>query len=125
LGHEPVTVNLYVVGSDPVAVKQLNTVYTGDVSDLRPAVPAEFRRYLRGGFLTRADGDQLEPSTLTRDFVALPHDTVAPAQVHNQGVPAVFFPQDSDHSPWWVWLLLMAGLGALVVYVVAAIRRSR
>ena len=75
LGTEPVTVDLWVVGDRLVSVPPLHETYGGAVAKLDPAVPRQFNRYLDGRWITRTEGDDLEPSTLTRDFVALPART--------------------------------------------------
>jgi Uncharacterized protein conserved in bacteria (DUF2330) len=119
LGHEPVTVNLYLVGEHPQAVSQLSLVHVGRVRSLHPAVPAQLRRYLGGTWITRVDGDDLQPSTLTRDFVAQP--------IPNAGVGArVATATAGGTEPrWWVWLLLGAGVAIVAAYAARAIRRPR
>jgi len=111
LGREPVNVNLWVVGDRHVSVPPLHEAYSGAVAKLDPAVPKQLKGYLDGTWITRADGDNLEPATLTSDFVALPDPEAS---------------SSAPHQPhWWVWLLLGAGVAVVGAYAARATRRSR
>ncbi len=135
LGTEPVSVDLWVVGDQAVSVPPLHEMYSGAVAKLNPAVPSQFKRYLDGKWITRTEGNDLEPSTLTRDFVALPAQNqpvdssqlgVSEPEISTVPDPARLAVRwgDSTEPKWWVWLLLGFGLTALVAFIVVMVKRA-
>ena len=122
LGTEPVSVDLWVVGDAAVSVPPLGETYSGAVAKLHPAVPGQFKRYLDGEWITRTQADDLEPSTLTRDFVALP--ATSPSGYRAKQSTIEFLSPGTTEPKWWVWLLLGFGLTALVAFIVVMVKRA-
>ena len=96
LGDAPVNLTLYTLADGPRQVASLAPVWEGEVAELSPPPPAELAEIFgEGGYLTRLEGNGLDPAAFTADLVAEPAalsgleagQTAVPTDDGDGGVP--------------------------------------
>jgi hypothetical protein len=96
LGDAPVNLTLYTLADGPREVASLAPVWEGEVAELSPPPPAELAEIFNaGGYLTRLEGNGLDPAAFTADLVAEPASvsgleagqTAVPTDDGDGGVP--------------------------------------
>ena len=123
LSRTPVSVDLYVVGDHRATVRGLSDFYAGRVGALDPPVPASLRASLDGAYLTRLNGSELSPASLTHDFVARRADS--DASFRSEIVRYVRGAPDGGGGPSPWWLVVAAGAVGAVGLVLVRRRQGR
>jgi len=78
LSDRPVAVDLYVLAAGRMAAERLETTFAGPTMELAPPAPPALARLIDGPYLTRLRSEELDPATLTADFLITPAADDAP-----------------------------------------------